>query len=525
MSNSRFVLVGLMFLALFALMAQMVIDFSVLNIGSACIVFASSMAVLLYLMWTPAMQTHPLSTFAIFGFCVTNQLGALLGQTAAWTPLALNLHLPLETFGMLATFQVLALLAHAGYRLLLSPPRDSAGSLLRQGLAQLGLYTPPSAGALWIMGIVGLFTFLLGKGGDGTASKVMQGISFLTWAPFLIPMYLLQNGAGYCNPRRQYPFLALFSSVIVLLGLAANARGVMLAGFMTIGLFALLMVLRNNNPVSPGRVARLGLLGLVLAALAIPLSDLATAMVVARKARGNISAVQMVKETLHYVQRPEELEARREKDRSATAGMYDETYFANPLVARLVETKFQDNALYFASRLNAKDTELLATTTVDMFWATLPDPVLKVLRIDIDKKSLEFSMGDYLSYLAQGDRAVLGSRRTGSMLPQGLAIGGIGFVGAYLVFCWLVFAVLDLLSFRGPSGQVLLSAVGMLGVWKMFQYGLSSESLQAWVGLIGRTVPQNIVLFLIFATLARFGATVLGRLYGAQRIPQVLATR
>ena len=520
MSNSRFILLGLMVLALLALTAQIVIDFSAVNIASASIVFASSMVVLLYLMWTPALQTHPLSTFAVFGFGVTTQLGALLGQTAYWTSLAGNLRVPMATFALLAGFQVLALIAHTGYRWLMPPPATDQGSLPRQILQKLSLYDTPTTGVLWFMGYVGLIAFLLGAGREGTFGKVMQGLIFLTWAPFLIPMYLIQLGDAYSSLRKQLPYLLFFAGLVVLLGLAANARQVMLAGFVTIALFALLGALRSTSAVSGKRVLKLGVLGLVLAALAIPLSDLATAMVVARKVRGNASAVEMVKETFYYFQRPDALAERNEEQRNATLGKYDEYYFENPLLARLVETKFHDNSFYFVSTFSQSDTELLAQTTADLFWFALPDPLIKRLGVDIDKKDFDFSIGDYLGHLSQG--GPLGSRRTGSMLAQGVALLGAGFAVVFIAFCLVTFAMIDLLSFRNRGGQVVLSAVGMLAVWKLFQNGITNDSLHAWVTGTLRSIPQNIVLFLMVATVARVFGMLLG---GGSRKAQDTAAR
>ncbi|PZO20608.1 MAG: hypothetical protein DCF26_02720 [Burkholderiales bacterium] len=508
MSNSRFILLGLMVLALLGLLAQIIIDFSPENIASASIVFASSMAVLLYMLWTPALQTHPLSTFAVFGFGVTTQLGALLGQTAYWTSLADNLRMPMATFALLAGFQVLALIAHTGYRWLMPLPSADGGSLARHLLRAAKLYDTPSTGVLWFLGYFGLFALLLGGGREGVFGKLMQGLAFLTWAPFLIPMYLIQLGDAYSSWRKQWPYLLVFSGLIVLLGLATNARGGMLAGFVTIALFALLGALRSSNAVSGKRLLKMGVVGLVLSALAIPLSDLATAMVVARKMRGNVSPVEMVQQTVYYWQRPDEIAAYRNKAESEKLRGYDEFYFKNPLLARLVETKFHDNALYFASTLTQSDTDLLAQTTADLFWAILPDPVIKKLGVDIDKKALEFSIGDYLSHLSQG--GPLGSRRTGSMLAQGVVLLGVGFAVVYMAFCLVAFAMMDLLSFRNRSGQVVLSAVGMLAVWKLFQYGVTAESLQAWASTTLRAIPQNILLFLVVAALARG----LGMLFG-----------
>jgi hypothetical protein len=516
MSNARFTVMALLALALAAFAAQFAIDFSSENLAASCIVLASAMAILLYIKWTPAIQTHPLSTFAIFGFCMSTQLGALLVQSATWTPLALNLRQPIGTFATLALYQGIALIAHGMYRLFSNSASPRQSSLIRAGLGKLGLYATPTVGTLWIMGLIGLFNYVLGAGGEGVGSKVSQGMGFLAWAPFLIPMYVLQQGPGYCDIRKNYVFLAVYMAMIALLGMAANARGLMLSGLMTIALFALLSAMRSSRQVTASQIAKIGVLGILMAALSIPVTDLVTAMVIARKSRGNVSPVKMVEETFYYFQQPRLLDALREKDKFISIqSSYDEAYFASPLMARLIETKFHDNALHFSSRLNPQDEERLLDITGDFFWATLPDPMLKAMAIDVEKKNLRFSMGDYLSYL--GGAGDLGGFKTGSGFAQGISAFGYFFPAIYLLICPILFLAHDLLSYRSSNGGVLVSTLGMLAIWKLFQYGISAESLQYIFMAVVRGLPQNIILFLLIFHIARMGARMLGSLAGMSR--------
>ena len=399
MSNGRFLILFLITLALLSCGVQMVIDFSSENIASSSLVLASSLLILLYMLWTPALRTHPLSTFAIFGFCATTQLGALVVQTVNWTPLALNLRQPMTTFAMLAMFQTLATIAHATYRVFSHSTADHSESAVRSLLVRAGLYATPTTGTVWVMGFIGLLCQVLGGYGSGISAKVFQGFGFIAWAPFLIPMYVMRLGPAYCNVRRHYSFLAIYIGLIALLAIASNARGMMLSGIMTIALYAVLSTLRSTLPVRAARLGQLAVLAILLGALTIPVSDLVTAMVLARSIRNNASAAKMVEETFFYLQEPQLIAAQQERDRftSAQSG-YDETYFANPLMGRLMETKFHDNALYYAKRLTDKDADRLLDFTGDALWATLPEPMLKAMDIDVDKKSVAYSMGDYISY-------------------------------------------------------------------------------------------------------------------------------
>ena len=508
MSYGQLVLAVLMAGLLAALPVQLVVRFDAVNVGSASIVFASSAVMLAYLAWTPAIHTHPVSTFTLLGFNVTTQMGALLGQSAFGVPIADNLRQPLETFGWLAAFQFVALATHAFYRGVFAPPDPGRPGLIRATLLRLGLYTPPGTGTLWLMGYVGLFAFVVGSGREGVFAKTLQGMSFMAWAPFLIPMYLLQLGETYSRWSRQVPQLVFFAGLVVLLGLAVNSRGVMLAGFMTVSLFALLLLLRSRERVRWRRVG-VALLALGLLSLAaIPVSDLATAMVVARKARGSISAVEMVSETFRIVVQPDLLAAERAEKAGRVNTRYDERYFDNPLLARLVETKFHDNSLYFTSTYTDTDRDELGRRTLDMFIITLPTPVLKRLGFDLDKKDYQHSMGDLLAHLSYG--GPLGGYRTGSMPAHGLALFGPGYLAVYALLCLGVFLLLDLLTARRADGVILVSAVGMLSLWDFFLTGVTAESIQSWLTYYLRYLPQSIVLFLIVAAIGKAFAWLLG---------------
>jgi hypothetical protein len=94
---------------------------------------------------------------------------------------------------------------------------------------------------------------------------------------------------------------------------------------------------------------------------------------------------------------------------------------------------------------------------------------------------------------------------------------GIYFPTIYFLICPILFLATDLLSYRSAQGQVLVSALGILGIWKLFQYGITTESLQGFFMMVLRGVPQNILIYLLTFWLARSGATALGTLFGTSR--------
>jgi hypothetical protein len=488
-------------LTVLAVPLQFAIDPSIENVASSCIVLASALTMLLYLRGTSALEQHPLSSIAIFGFCITTQLGALLVQTASRTSLAMSLYTPLYTFGTLAFYQAVAMSMHTVYRFF-SVRKSTDAGLIRRFLARAGIYQTPSCGTLWYMGCVGLPTMLFWKS-EGVLGKIVVGFNFLAWAPYLIPIYITEVGESYCNVKLNRLLLVLYSVAFLVLGLALNARGIIFAGIATVGLLYLLRAMRSDALVTGRALTRIGVLGLILVAISGPISDLTSAMVIARQLRGKVSAPTMIRTTLRIWRQPAVIAAYKASSQNAVRfSAYDEHYIANPMLSRLVETKFYDTAFHFASTLKTDDAKArLREISLKLAWAGLPTPLLHAMGINIDKDDLNFSMGDYLAYLSRG--IPLGGRKTGNMLAQGIALFGSLFPFLYAAICLVLYGLMDLLTIRPAKGAARLAAVGMLSIWHYFMSGVTYESLQRVLHLLIRNFGQTLLIYMLVLLPAR----------------------
>ncbi len=475
---------------------QFVIEFSTENIAADCIILISVLTTLLYFRWSKALDTHPLSSFAIFGFCVTSLLGALLVQSASWVAVSASLRQPVITFSVLAMYQAIALIAHTLYRMV-TVSSSNKPSLLRYSFQKLGVYATPSVINLWFIGAIGLFSELLSR-----VSPVANGLSFLAWSPFLIPIYIQQVGSTYCNTKLNHLLLLAYAILIALMAMAFNARGMMLAGTATVGLLFLLIGMRSTKAVTSSMLLKLVMIGLLGAAVSWPASNLVTAMVVARNDRSKISITKMVTNTLDNFQNTEKLEDYSKQELAKELrSPYDEHYINNPVIARFVITKFHDNAIYFAGRISDKGSDELMRVSEDLLWATLPQPVLDELKIDVNKEKMNFSMGDMLVNLTLG--MPLGGQKTGSIFGQGWALWGYFFPIIYFGMCLTLFAAIDIFSIQTLSGKVELAVIGMLNTWPNFLFGITADSLHhLFLGVV-RGVLQSVFLFLIVFAVAK----------------------
>jgi len=487
---------GLLLLALVSFVAQLVIDFSSINIATSCIIFTSVVSTLFYFRWSKALETHPLSSFAIFGFCITSLFGALVAQSASWLAVSANLYQPITTFSLLAMYQVIAIVAHSLYQIMTSSSTASTG-LVRNFFQFLGIYTMPSVQVLWVMGGMGAFFLLLSK-----FSAIANGFSFLAWTPFLIPIYSNQVGQLYCNIKKNYFFLTAYTALIAMIAMIFNARGMLLTGGATVALLFILFLIRSNKQVTASVLLKFGAFIMFATVLSWPASNLVTAMAVTRADRGKVSASEMITRTIENFQSPESLEKyERFVEAQKLRSSYDETYITNPIVARLVTTKFHDNAIYFASKVSEKGSEEIMQVTGDFLWAGLPQPWLDAIKVDVDKDKMHFSMGDMMAHYAIG--TPLSGLRTGSVFGHGWVLFGIFFPVIYFFMCFILFMAIDVFSTRTAKGVTVLSVIGMLNIWPNFLFGITADSLQHLINGILRGVVQSVLIYSIAFAIAK----------------------
>jgi hypothetical protein len=484
------------------MLAQLVISFSYDNIISATTIFCSTGFLLTYLRATDACQTRLISSFMLFGFCMTTQFGALLGQTLSWEPVAGGLRVPIETFGHLAGLQLVAILAHCTFRYI-KPVHGVADSIAQRVLSPMGLFIIPSPGNLWLLGVIGFLAQTAGASATGNMlGKAVDGLRGLAWAPFLIPVFHARFGNIYCAQKKQYVAIAAYFSAMMLLGMALNFRGVMLIGATTAAAVFLMSLLQDEQPIKPGILLKLIAAGIVMSILVGAFGDLAKAMLIVRGQRGQATPIEMVTKTFELIIDRTQIDGMTsEANLDPLLGLYDEQYLVSPILSRLVETKFHDNGLFFGSLLTQSTLENLMETTGDQLLVILPEPLLKALKIDIKKDELFFSMGDYIGNLAYG--LPLGGFKTGSALAQGITLFGLLFYPIYFFIAITLMIISESQCIRGKGGQTEISAAVMLTALALFARGLTSESLNNFVNVL-RVVPQGILTFALMYWISRY---------------------
>ncbi|MGE5452627.1 MAG: hypothetical protein ACM3VZ_12405 [Acidobacteriota bacterium] len=471
------------------------IDASTDNLICTMAIVVSTLCLFEYILRSDCMVAHPVSTLMLIGFNATTTLTALLAQSLSGVAVIHFLRAPVVTFNLLSGLLLLAVAVHWVYRHL------AATTALRVWAAEqvfrpLGALEAPNVWALWAMALLGALSTLRGGAAFGDVNgKVFQAIGFLQWLPFIIPLYYKKWGRTYCDMRLHSVLLALFVLALAAIGLARNARQLMLIGPFQAALIYFLVAAQDNTGISRRTLVKAGSLAVVGLMGITSFADLSVAMTVARDKRQTSTPWQVVQETFALLGEPEKLERYRTQiELAATLEVYDEAYLRNPVLARLSETKFHDNMLFYAMNFDASQQDELVSLTGEKLLQALPQPVLDGLNISLDKGRNAFSMGDYYRYLNEGTPA-LGGYATGSMWADMWSLTGVWMPFAAALLMLVLFLTFDSLSLPGHLASI--SPVVLGSTFIIFEYGLGAESLAAKLAFLLRDWPQKIVLYLM----------------------------
>lgn len=479
--------------AVLASYCQVAIDSSAQNAIPAMLCGVSSAGLLLYMWRTSAFRHSPVSALALLGFTFTAQLGALLFQTIRLEPFAKNLRAPELTFQTLAVMHIVAALGHS-LSLNFRPLNRISDFVSTKLLLPLGALKTREPLYLWLLALPGLFSLVGQTASFGNVfGKFLEATEFLTWLPFLIVAYYKAEGDTYCDIRRQAPLLIGYALLIAALGLARNARGLMFTGPATVTLIYLVISLRAPQGMTRKSLARWLIALSVLIVSVFSLSNLVTAMAIARENREDATRVEMIRLTAEALMDDQKMQQHRDTGYlKRLTTMYDETYLENPIMSRLTETKFHDNIFFLGGLMGDEQISRIVDEEIRSIIVLLPQPMLDALDIDIQKFEHLYSIGDVYIHLAYG--YPLGGFVTGSVFGDVYTLCGPYWPVAALLLFTVTFIALN--SLNTPTG-LHISPVALCLAWPIFLYGVGGESIAAKVGFLLRALPQKVLVFVV----------------------------
>jgi hypothetical protein len=433
------------------------------------------------------LRRYPIATIMMIGYTSYYFLLPPLATLIEGKPVSTNLLHPTLILIHATICLIFFLLAFTVYRK--SSVLQKLRWLISRKIYQpAGLFNSPSNVHLLIMGGIGLLSmgyeyFFAGgyqRPPEGTINKFIQGFYPLAYLPYLIMLNKI-IGKEESNNRIWISILAIYSILLGIVSLARNSRAALFMGVASIVLAYLYGLATGLYKLSKKTLQKLAIVAIVTIILAGPMADMAISMVVVRSMRTEISASELVTETIKTFQDKAAL-ARYRNDMlgNKSPDWYDWSYVDNLFLDRMSNLKFADINLDIALTIGRNARSYLQEIEIQKILAIFPQPIVNVFNLPVDKNLVtKASSGDFMLYAATGNKYTLGGFRTGSLLANGFVLFDWGYpliLGAILLVLFpLADSITTKKTIKEPSTNIekrihLLSPMVVVGLftWLFF---------------------------------------------------------
>ncbi len=473
------------------------------------------------------LAAYPISTSMMLGYVSYYFLLPPLATVLEGKPLTYNLdHPELVLFHALVSL-LLLICAHTFYRNW-HPLKGLRWFISRKIYQPFGFFRPPTNLHLLVMGSIGLMAmgvevFIVGVyQGEavGIINKLMQGLYPLAYLPYVIMVRkLIDQDSGF--DRKWLLILFGYTILIAIVSLGRNSRAALYMGFASIILAYFYGMVIGFYKVNLGRLL---VTLLVVIATSGPITDLAISIVVIRGTRTDISARDLVLETIKVFQDKKTLKLYRTYA-AQIGSAWDEGYVENPFMARLSNLKYADNSINFALSMSGSTREYMREIEIQRIWANFPRPLIETLGLPVDKDFIGAgSSGDFMLYAVTGYTYVLGGYRTGSIFGNGYALFGWLYPFVFALLLLLIFPLADALTSRTAIARMnpskcewapTLSPMAIIGFYSLFFYLTSaatgSESMSDLVSYLLRGWIQILFVYVLAYWIAYIPVKMNGR--------------
>jgi hypothetical protein len=238
-------------------------------------------------------------------------------------------------------------------------------------------------------------------------------------------------------------------------------------------------------------------------------------MLIVRSGRTEITPGELISQTLDALGDKKAIEARKKNDQEESMDFdWDERYLDNIFTARFANIKFNDSNLITSYKVGTFDPDM-QEFSLDQVLAALPDPIIKLFNLDVDKETvLLMSFGDYMYILSGGYNTPYGFR-VGHVAGTGMATFGWWYLLVFGTVVIPVFYLTDKLFRKKRASDVepgapvedrfKFSFCAILSLTTYFQFLLIESVIHA-VTYVTRGYIQMVVLYLVIFQVSRLAS-------------------
>lgn len=421
--------------------------------GAICGVAAALWSTWLYdrfVLQVETVRQRPLS-FVAFSALFLFMYLALPATLLDGHPVTYKMYTPVQTFALQSLYYTLAVAAFVWAGRWSGP---SHVSWLARGLAWAGYYDRPTLKQLWALGGVGWLFRIIGMSGvfqDGAMGGTLSMFSGFQYAP-ICTLFCPLWGMPMASRRAQV-WAYLYIVFLTIFSLSGNSRSGMLAAIMIWCCGYVLMKLYERTNRIWLNAKKLFVLALGVLVVTGPLNDMATAMLMVRGIRADVSRGELFDRTLSAFQDKEDMARFRaaaaaktaQADNSMLAASdWGEEYVSNLFLGRFCNYRVVDATIYHADRVGYAH-PTMQEEFVARLQTMFPGPIARFLFPSQDKKTLRHSSMDRLYNLSHHG-APMGGFKVGGDVGLGLAVFGWWYFPLVLLIYACIFAIFDSLT-------------------------------------------------------------------------------
>lgn len=336
-------------------------------------------------------------------------------------------------------------------------------------LRRMGFYQKITIPQLWILGFLGCIPrLLLMMTRTEFAAGLLDTLSFLMYVPIIILFMPLIGGSEASKTKKILAILYIVFIMILLIG--SNARHLLITPLIIIVGCATVKYFQSDSFNSVFKIKNVILIIVAFLVVSGPISDIATAMVLVRSLRGDVSFNELISETASLSQDKKALDVAKkmsveELENGKTFSTYwDENYTSNVFLQRFCNYRVVDASIYHALRVDMPNTQMI-TASIRQIEALPPNPIPQLL-FNINKYDNSFSPMDYL-YAYSTHTAPYGTLRVGGDVGLGLSIFGFGYFIIQFFVYYFLFVLLSSMSYR-QNGRLIVSIFAIAQLMELF---------------------------------------------------------
>lgn len=431
-------------------------------------------------------------------------------------PITYKFELPYETFFWETLLYAISSTAFyfAIYR------SNSRPKLLQRILKSLELYKEPSDKLIWILGIFGFFitTYLLFTVGGNqdyefgdARNKFLRGFSYLNLAPILLmfpSLYKQKNTDNRIFVRNN--FCIAYVVIYILICFATNSRQTIIEPIGTLVLLFFMSIIKTKTDYRKIISTKNLIILFISVAFIMPIiTDISSAMLIARKIRSDVNRAELLEETWKLFNDKERLDQFKDAGghffdagSNGYADAWTDVYIDNFALNRYCNLRMTDMTLYHANMVGYGN-EKMRNAFFDRLIAVFPTPIINFMGLDIDKSEIvnAFSRGDLLYALSTGAGMRVALRVT-SHVADGLATFGLWYFPFQYILFYFQFLLVDCFLIT-EKRKTTYSLLGLITIFTFLALFRNAQGCLGDAIYIIRLFIQTIFMYLIVYSLLK----------------------